>query len=418
AKRALELLNLPSNTSCYLLDIGCGSGLSEVALEREVEGDLFLQDVGQGLGFRPWSNKYSISALQWLCNADKQSHNPRARLHRFFLTLYSCLRRGARAVFQFYPENDDKCELIMNIAMRYGFDGGMVIDFPNSKKKEDGYYYPYHKCLVPLPNFTRYREPPESLFGFLNVFERLKYLSPFASAVFHGPYHMFGEPAMEAIINFKWRKFARTVDQGNMIKHLVFVFSIMVLALGFLFIAVEIMQMIAYCTSYFSMYNIIDLGSTILPMIYAAGVFSGSSWRRGCVGTSMLFVYVDFILRLRVFTTKFSFPQKFVPLVTIKALNRIAEVTDLVGDSPVTSDFSTQHALVSVFFFVTGNFGSLSDAFGNPTVAFLAIVFSFITAVILLNILIALMSDVVGNAKIVGKHVWLKQKAEVSLNVE
>lgn len=59
-----------------LLDIGCGSGLSgeildedghiwvgmdispsmlEVALEREVEGDLFLQDIGQGLGFRPGS---------------------------------------------------------------------------------------------------------------------------------------------------------------------------------------------------------------------------------------------------------------------------------------------------------------------------------------------------------------------------
>jgi hypothetical protein len=28
---------------------------SEVALEREVEGDLFLQDIGQGFGFRPGS---------------------------------------------------------------------------------------------------------------------------------------------------------------------------------------------------------------------------------------------------------------------------------------------------------------------------------------------------------------------------
>ena len=27
----------------------------EVALEREVEGDLFLPDIGQGLGFRPGS---------------------------------------------------------------------------------------------------------------------------------------------------------------------------------------------------------------------------------------------------------------------------------------------------------------------------------------------------------------------------
>ena len=74
--RALELLTLPPDEPAFLLDIGCGSGLSgeildeqgylwagvdiapsmlEVALEREVEGDLFLQDIGQGFGFRPGS---------------------------------------------------------------------------------------------------------------------------------------------------------------------------------------------------------------------------------------------------------------------------------------------------------------------------------------------------------------------------
>ena len=74
--RALELLGLPADEPALLLDIGCGSGLSgeildeeghawvgvdispsmlEVALEREVEGDLFLQDIGQGIGFRPGS---------------------------------------------------------------------------------------------------------------------------------------------------------------------------------------------------------------------------------------------------------------------------------------------------------------------------------------------------------------------------
>lgn len=74
--RAIELLNLPPDSPSMILDIGCGSGLSgeildeeghvwvgvdispsmlEVALEREVEGDLFLQDIGQGFGFRPGS---------------------------------------------------------------------------------------------------------------------------------------------------------------------------------------------------------------------------------------------------------------------------------------------------------------------------------------------------------------------------
>ena len=33
---------------------------AEVAREREIEGDLFLQDVGQGLGFRPGTFDGSI----------------------------------------------------------------------------------------------------------------------------------------------------------------------------------------------------------------------------------------------------------------------------------------------------------------------------------------------------------------------
>ncbi|CAG8523052.1 3929_t:CDS:2 [Diversispora eburnea] len=155
--RAIELLNLPENEPAFLLDIGCGSGLSgeildeeghfwvgidiapsmlQIALEREVEGDLFLQDAGHGLGFRPgtFDGAISISVLQWLCNADRKSNNPVTRLNRFFTTLYSSLRRGARAIFQFYPENDDQCELIMNVAMKCGFQGGLVVDYPNSKK--------------------------------------------------------------------------------------------------------------------------------------------------------------------------------------------------------------------------------------------------------------------------------------------
>lgn len=42
-----------------------------VALEREVEGDLCLQDLGQGLPVRPgtFDGAISISAVQWLCNA-------------------------------------------------------------------------------------------------------------------------------------------------------------------------------------------------------------------------------------------------------------------------------------------------------------------------------------------------------------
>ncbi|OJA07910.1 hypothetical protein AZE42_02764 [Rhizopogon vesiculosus] len=157
--RAIELLNLPPDEPAFLLDIGCGSGLSgeildeeghiwagvdiapsmlEVALERDLDGDLFLQDIGQGFGFRPGSfdGAISISVLQWLLNAETShpTSSPPHRLTRFFTTLHSALRNPSRAVLQFYPTSDDQIQLITSIAQKAGFGGGVVVDYPNSKK--------------------------------------------------------------------------------------------------------------------------------------------------------------------------------------------------------------------------------------------------------------------------------------------
>lgn len=156
-ERALELLCLPEDVPSLILDLGCGSGLSgsvleenghmwigmdiskamlNVANEREVEGDLILSDLGQGIPFRAgvFDGAISISALQWLCNADQASHKPSKRLYRFFSMLYTALSRTARAVFQFYPENPEQIELVTTQAMRAGFFGGLVVDYPNSSK--------------------------------------------------------------------------------------------------------------------------------------------------------------------------------------------------------------------------------------------------------------------------------------------
>jgi len=157
SERALELLALPEDSPAYILDIGCGSGLSgevceeqghfwvgidiapamlKVAYEREGEGDLILGDMGEGMPFRAgaFDGAISISALQWLCNRDKSYHKPGKRLYTFFSTLYACLSRGSRSVFQFYPESSDQVELITTQAMKAGFTGGVLIDYPNSTK--------------------------------------------------------------------------------------------------------------------------------------------------------------------------------------------------------------------------------------------------------------------------------------------
>lgn len=107
-----------------------------VALERESDGDLLLSDLGQGLPLRPhaFDGAVSISAVQWLCNADRTGAEPRLRLKAFFTTLYRALSRGARAVLQLYPSGPEQAEMIASAALRCGFSGGLVVDFPNSTR--------------------------------------------------------------------------------------------------------------------------------------------------------------------------------------------------------------------------------------------------------------------------------------------
>ncbi|KAJ4854971.1 methyltransferase involved in williams-Beuren syndrome domain-containing protein [Trichoderma breve] len=142
-RRALELLDLKSPS--FILDIGCGSGLSgeilsavdpedggphiwvgmdvspsmlDIALQRDVEGDLLLADIGQGVPFRAgtFDAAISISAIQWLCSAESSETSPTGRLNRFFNGLYASLRRGGRAA-----------------AVKAGFGAGILEDDPGTK---------------------------------------------------------------------------------------------------------------------------------------------------------------------------------------------------------------------------------------------------------------------------------------------
>jgi 18S rRNA (guanine1575-N7)-methyltransferase len=197
-KRCVELLNIPEDSPpLFLLDIGCGSGLSgnvltelghvwvgldiapsmlEIASQREgsKNEDLMLWDMGHGLSFRQVSRALtlpraasnafsrpgtfdgaiSVSALQWLCNADTKANNPIQRINRFFQTLYASLSRGARAVLQVYPENAQQMELLTSSAMRQGFQGGLVVDFPHSTRAKK-YFLVLFAGMLPTQEMPR-----------------------------------------------------------------------------------------------------------------------------------------------------------------------------------------------------------------------------------------------------------------------
>jgi 18S rRNA (guanine1575-N7)-methyltransferase len=160
--RALELLDLSDPS--LILDIGCGSGLSgeilsavpppegphiwvgmdisasmlDIALQRDVEGDLMLADIGQGVPFRAGSfdAAISISAIQWLCNAESSDVSSTGRLTRFFNGLYASLKRGGRAVCQFYPKNELQRTMISGAAIKAGFGAGILEDDPGTKNSK------------------------------------------------------------------------------------------------------------------------------------------------------------------------------------------------------------------------------------------------------------------------------------------
>lgn len=121
-------------------------------------GDLLHHDMGTGLPFRPatFDGCISISALQWLCYSNSKDQVPKRRLMRFFSSLYKVLRRGARAVLQFYPETSEHAILISECAAKVGFAGGIVVDYPNSTKAKKHYL---------VLSFDRAQKAPRGLTG-------------------------------------------------------------------------------------------------------------------------------------------------------------------------------------------------------------------------------------------------------------
>ena len=197
-QRAIDLLQLP-DSGCLVLDLGCGSGLSgaelsdlghfwvgldispsmlEVALDREAEGDLLLSDMGQGFNFIPgcFDGCISISALQWLCNAEKAHHNPYKRFAKLFDSLYKALARGARAVFQFYPSHPSQIEIITQAAVKSGFLADLIVDFPESTKAKKYYLILHSGNKVTNYNASPLKEGEEVKVGKRKVQKKDKHV--------------------------------------------------------------------------------------------------------------------------------------------------------------------------------------------------------------------------------------------------
>lgn len=138
-----------------------GAAMNDGVAAAPSMSEVIHLDIGTGLPLRPGSfdGCISISVLQWLCHSSKRGEVPQRRLRAFFQSLYNALRRGAKAVLQFYPSSPEQVDMIAKAAMKCGFNGGVVVDFPHSTRAKK------HYLVVQAGQVAGFFVPPPALGG-------------------------------------------------------------------------------------------------------------------------------------------------------------------------------------------------------------------------------------------------------------
>ncbi|CAG8481335.1 28389_t:CDS:2 [Gigaspora margarita] len=204
--------------------------------------------------------------------------------------------------------------------------------------------HPAKLCVVPLPDFCVYPEPPK-INKNASVFERISRfwatyisptrVSPFVEAATHGPLEMFSEVAMEAIIQFKWEKYARKRFLWTFCAYLIYAFLFcltvsidpvlvsddkpykmpligLVITFSLYFLIQEIRQMFGQWRNYWTSFsNYLDLASFSLPLAtcwYAIGKHEPSDILKSY---AVLVVWINALFLARAFAG----PGKFISIV-------------------------------------------------------------------------------------------------------
>ncbi|CAG8517891.1 4234_t:CDS:2 [Acaulospora colombiana] len=359
--------------------------------------------------------------------------------------------------------------------------------------------HPAKLCVVPLPDFCVYPSIPK-VYDDATYFQRVKrfwnlyvtpsQMSPFADIAINGPPEMFSEVAMEAIIKFKWEKFAKAYFLNSFILYLIYatlfcvtvsidydlvpsvsqkietwkdVLFIIVTIVAIYLLLQEFRQMVGRWKIYFSsFFNYIDLASYGLPLATCLMVVAAKSeppdWLKSF---AVLMVWLNALLLSRAFAGPGKFiailieiGKKITPLILTLSIIVIGfsnalfvllrntdsnDITlgysgsitnsssgDVIGSLTMRQDVRTDTnqwtrfdaALFATYKFLGIGWEAVTTVEPTWALRVMMVLFSFVTVIVILNVLIGLITEVFVGSLQVGRQAWLRQRAELIAELE
>ncbi|KAF9966041.1 hypothetical protein BGZ70_003464, partial [Mortierella alpina] len=234
------------------------------------------------------------------------------------------------------------------------------------------------------------------------------------------------------------------------------------IAIGFGLIGYEVMQFIDSPKKYISVpYNYMDLAAYVMPVVGCflflgtrtkaelnSREYDGGPSQIWVMSFGILALYMNILFELRVvkqlgivvniilnitrrivwFFLIFglflvSFTHALLHLLHTRRYRPECVENGCIGDGDGHLDAYPRHpiqALSATYFFLAGQYDVVEVSFKEPDVGFhiMMVIFFFFTAILLLNILIALMNDAFTESRDQGQLAWLKQWSEVIAEVE
>lgn len=325
-------------------------------------------------------------------------------------------------------------------------------------------------CALPLPGISEYVQHSNSWLKPRSIFSRL-----ILDDILPDNPKFFDPPALKILVNYKWMQFGRDgfgilaclylvhyasyslatsittppppapvslLGESNTFLTWHKVLFAVTFGLSSVFILQEFRQMLSGWRIYImSPYNYVDLGAYVLPWTVAVLVFIAIEPPSQLVSFAAFVIWIHLLLQFRFFKATGIFIAILIEifkeiwsylLVLLIAIIAFAHVLYLLlrGETPDNGEpcqeaspddnkFNTfDSALKSVVGFLTGQYDPVIRFTHNRMLDFYMVLFTLTTAIILLNVLIALLNQIYADVTARGQNAFIRQKAALLAEIE